>query len=230
MAGDHGGSVARHRRPSALRTGVMLRGRAACAAGVIMVGTVFGVSAAAPQERATAERRPTEAVAAPPPARPQPSLAARGQRRAAPVVNNKVVPLAQAPKASPSPTPTQAPSPEPAPAPPPVPQDAPEDCDAYSGNRLIACAMLADYGFGVDQMPALDNLWTRESGWNERAQNPSSGAYGIPQALPGEKMASCGDDWRTNPATQICWGLGYIKDRYGGPNGAWAFFQANGWY
>ena len=87
------------------------------------------------------------------------------------------------------------------------------------------------YGWGSDeQWEALENLWTRESGWNYRAENPSSGAYGIPQSLPGSKMAAAGNDWRTNPETQIRWGLDYIKARYGGPKRAWAFFQANNWY
>jgi hypothetical protein len=79
-------------------------------------------------------------------------------------------------------------------------------------------------------MPALDQLWAHESGWNQFAENPSSGAYGIPQALPGSKMVSAGADWRTNPATQITWGLGYIRDRYGSPSAAWSFWQANNWY
>ena len=87
------------------------------------------------------------------------------------------------------------------------------------------------YGWGSDdQWAALEQLWTRESGWNYKAENPSSGAYGIPQSLPGSKMATAGKDWRTNPETQIRWGLDYIKARYGGPKRAWAFFQANNWY
>ena len=73
-------------------------------------------------------------------------------------------------------------------------------------------------------------LWTRESGWNHLADNPSSDAYGIPQSLPGSKMASAGADWRTNPATQIRWGLGYIRASYGTPCEAWAHSQAVGWY
>jgi hypothetical protein len=73
-------------------------------------------------------------------------------------------------------------------------------------------------------------LWTRESGWNHLADNPSSDAYGIPQSLPGSKMASAGADWRTNPATQIRWGLGYIRASYGTPCGAWAHSQTVGWY
>jgi hypothetical protein len=69
-----------------------------------------------------------------------------------------------------------------------------------------------------------------ESGWNVNATNASSGAYGLVQALPGSKMASAGSDWQTNPATQIKWGLDYMKDRYGGACDAWSFWQANGWY
>ncbi|GAA4133477.1 lytic transglycosylase domain-containing protein [Actinomadura keratinilytica] len=78
--------------------------------------------------------------------------------------------------------------------------------------------------------PSLEILWTRESSWNERAVNPSSGAYGIPQALPASKLASAGADWRTSSPTQIAWGLGYIKARYKDPCRAWAFWQRNHWY
>ncbi|MBZ5736176.1 lytic transglycosylase domain-containing protein [Nocardioides sp. TRM66260-LWL] len=99
-----------------------------------------------------------------------------------------------------------------------------------SDPRDIARGMLGDFGFGDDQFSCLDSLWTRESGWRVNADNPSSSAYGIPQALPGAKMASAGADWATNPATQIRWGLGYIQDRYGSPCGAWAHSQSNGWY
>jgi hypothetical protein len=96
--------------------------------------------------------------------------------------------------------------------------------------RDIARALLASYGWGEDQFGCLDSLWTRESGWNVYADNPSSSAYGIPQALPGSKMSSEGDDWATNPVTQIRWGLGYIQDRYGSPCGAWGHSQAQGFY
>lgn len=106
----------------------------------------------------------------------------------------------------------------------------PASCNEYSGNREIGCALLLDYGFAIDQMPCLDKLWEKESGWNEKASNPSSGAYGIPQALPGSKMGSVADDWETNPATQIKWGLGYIKDRYGTPCEAWSHSESVGWY
>ncbi|GAA3910996.1 lytic transglycosylase domain-containing protein [Microbacterium invictum] len=102
----------------------------------------------------------------------------------------------------------------------------------YSGGdaRAIARDMLAQRGWGDDQFQCLDALWSRESGWNYQAHNSSSGAYGIPQALPGSKMASAGSDWQTNPATQIKWGLGYIDGRYGTPCGAWNHSQSHGWY
>ncbi|TQL69846.1 hypothetical protein FB381_3765 [Nocardioides albertanoniae] len=94
----------------------------------------------------------------------------------------------------------------------------------------IAKSMLSDFGWGLDQFSCLEPLWEKESGWNTSAANPSSSAYGIPQALPGSKMASAGDDWETNAATQIKWGMGYINDRYGSPCGAWGHSQSNGWY
>ncbi|MBX6722027.1 MAG: lytic transglycosylase domain-containing protein, partial [Dactylosporangium sp.] len=106
----------------------------------------------------------------------------------------------------------------------------PESCSVYQGNRAVGCTLLLQWGFGLDQMPCLDKLWTRESGWSTTASNRSTGAYGIPQALPGSKMSKYGDDWRTNPATQIKWGLDYIKGRYGTPCGAWSYFQSHGWY
>nr|WP_240979971.1 transglycosylase SLT domain-containing protein [Streptomyces sp. HNM0574] len=80
------------------------------------------------------------------------------------------------------------------------------------------------------QFQCFSNIVERESGWDPHAENPSSGAYGLVQALPGSKMASEGADWKTNPATQIKWGLGYMNDRYGSPCGAWDFWQANNWY
>ena len=94
----------------------------------------------------------------------------------------------------------------------------------------IAKSMLSDFGWGLDQFSCLEPLWEKESGWNTSAANPSSSAYGIPQALPGSKMASAGEDWETNPAPQIKWGLGYINDRYGSPCGAWGHSQSSGWY
>ncbi|ASY33002.1 MULTISPECIES: lytic transglycosylase domain-containing protein [unclassified Streptomyces] len=82
----------------------------------------------------------------------------------------------------------------------------------------------------ADQFQCFSNIVSHESGWNYRATNAGSGAYGLVQALPGSKMASAGADWQTNPATQIKWGLNYMDGRYGSPCGAWSFWQANSWY
>jgi len=107
---------------------------------------------------------------------------------------------------------------------------APVPAPAASGDpRAIAQAMLNARGQG-SQFSCLDQLWNRESGWSLTASNASSGAYGIPQSLPGSKMASAGADWQTNAATQITWGLSYIAGRYGSPCAAWAHSQSSGWY
>ncbi len=105
-------------------------------------------------------------------------------------------------------------------APPPDPKTA----------EAIAYNLMASYGFPPQTYySCLYDLWARESGWSYDAEN-ASGAYGIPQSLPGSKMASAGADWQTNPATQIAWGLGYIKAQYGNPCSAWAFEEANNYY
>jgi hypothetical protein len=96
--------------------------------------------------------------------------------------------------------------------------------------QAIAYQMVMDIGWSVSEYDCLVALWTRESHWNVYAENKTSGAYGIPQALPGTKMASVADDWQTNPTTQITWGLGYIEGRYGTPCGAWAHSELKGWY
>ncbi|WP_205650132.1 lytic transglycosylase domain-containing protein [Actinoplanes solisilvae] len=106
----------------------------------------------------------------------------------------------------------------------------PGSCNEYSGSRKIGCALMLDKGFPIAEFPCLDKLWKAESGWNYRAENKGSGAYGIPQALPGKKMSSAGADWKTNPATQIKWGLGYVKGKYDSPCGAYGYFQSNGHY
>lgn len=102
----------------------------------------------------------------------------------------------------------------------------------YSGEdpRSLAKPLVAAQGWGDSEYQCLVLLWNRESQWNPYAENASSGAYGIPQALPGSKMASVGADWRTNPITQINWGIGYIKGRYGTPCSAWAHSNTVGWY
>jgi hypothetical protein len=99
-----------------------------------------------------------------------------------------------------------------------------------SSAEVIGEDELVDEGFDkAAQWPCLYDLWQQESGWNVYAENPS-GAYGIPQSLPGDKMASAGADWQTNPTTQIIWGLGYIKSVYGTPCGAWEHEEADGYY
>jgi hypothetical protein len=95
--------------------------------------------------------------------------------------------------------------------------------------QSIGFNMLSSFGFSTSQWPCLDDLWNRESGWIYDAEN-ASGAYGIPQALPGSKMASAGADWATDPTTQIRWGLGYIQSVYGSPCSAWDHEEADGWY
>ncbi|OZB80100.1 hypothetical protein [Microbacterium sp. 13-71-7] len=99
-----------------------------------------------------------------------------------------------------------------------------------AGAQAYAAGQLGNYGWGQDQFSCLYRLWTQESSWRADALNPDSGAYGIPQALPADKMAAAGPDWRTNGDTQIDWGLSYIQGRYGSPCGAWAHEVANNWY
>ena len=96
--------------------------------------------------------------------------------------------------------------------------------------QAYAAQMCSSYGWSQNDFDCLVKLWNRESGWNPNAYNRSSGAYGIPQALPGSKMASAGADYQTNYKTQINWGLGYIKSRYGSPSNAWSYFLSRGWY
>jgi hypothetical protein len=102
---------------------------------------------------------------------------------------------------------------------------------APSGSpQQIAEQMLSQFGWSSSQFSCLQPLWALESGWNIYASNPSSGAYGIPQALPGSKMASAGPDWQSDAATQIRWGLTYIQGTYGSPCAAWSHDEADGWY
>jgi hypothetical protein len=96
-------------------------------------------------------------------------------------------------------------------------------------SQQIAAGLVASRGWGSNQFSCLVSLWGKESGWRTNAAN-SSGAYGIPQALPGSKMSSAGPNWQTNPVTQITWGLNYIAGVYGTPCGAWAHSQAFNWY
>ncbi|MCK0112279.1 lytic transglycosylase domain-containing protein [Ornithinimicrobium sp. F0845] len=163
-------------------------------------------------ERAAAERRAAEEAAA-----AEAAERAAAEERAAEEEAQQAAARSQERAEAPAEEAAPAPAPEPAPAP--------------SGDpRSIARNMLGNYGWSQDQFGCLDSLWMRESGWSHTATNPSSGAYGIPQSLPASKMASAGADYRTNPATQIRWGLGYIQGRYGSPCAAWAHSQSVGWY
>src|SRR5262249_54103523 len=96
--------------------------------------------------------------------------------------------------------------------------------------RQIAQSMLASYKWAASQFSCLDPLWMHESSWKVTALNAGTGAYVIPQAMPGSKMASAGSDWKTSAKTQIKWGLQYIKGAYGSPCGAWKHWQSTGWY
>lgn len=109
--------------------------------------------------------------------------------------------------------------------------DSPHRFGTVAYSKWYARAyMFRKYGWGKGEFRALEGLWHHESRWSHRIQNSSSGAYGIPQALPGSKMRSAGSDWATNPETQIRWGLGYIKQRYGSPSRAYSFFRSHNWY
>ena len=118
---------------------------------------------------------------------------------------------------------------KPVPAPPPVAAAPVAPAPSPGTAQAIAQKLVTQRGWGSDQFNCLVQIWDRESGWNVYAAN-SSGAYGIPQALPGSKMSSAGPNWQSDATTQITWGLGYIAGRYGTPCGAWSSWQANGWY
>ncbi|MEV6395183.1 transglycosylase SLT domain-containing protein [Streptomyces sp. NPDC051907] len=112
-------------------------------------------------------------------------------------------------------------------------RDSVRDASSFSAKASYTVAevqAMARQMVPADQFQCFSNIVNHESTWNYRAQNPSSGAYGLVQALPGSKMSSAGADWQTNPATQIKWGLNYMDSRYGSPCGAWSFWQANHWY
>ncbi|AIY03895.1 hypothetical protein ART_4296 [Arthrobacter sp. PAMC 25486] len=163
------------------------------------------------------------------------------------------------PESKPFPDPVPAPSPKPVPAPKPVPEAAPQPApepivpeppvvtppggsgalepnlpggavNDPAGAKAYAAGSLGSFGWGQDQFQCLDNLWERESNWRTNATNPSSGAYGIAQALQPSRYGDVGNDWLTNYRTQVTWGLGYIQGRYGSPCGAWDHSQTIGWY
>jgi hypothetical protein len=168
-----------------------------------------------PVESATAEADRIAAEAAAAAAAAAAEAAAQAAAEQAAAEEAAAARSAQAPQAAPRASSAPAPS-------------APSN---PSGAQATARDMMsARYGWGEDQFGCLVSLWNKESGWNANAYNASSGATGIPQALPGSKMASAGADWATNPATQISWGLGYIAGSYGTPCAAWSKSQSVGWY
>jgi uncharacterized protein YabE (DUF348 family) len=149
-----------------------------------------------------------------------------------PVAPKPVVPKPSTPRPAPLPPPKPTPPP---PAPKPAPKPAPTTVIVVTPGsaQAIAKSMMGTYGWNTtSQFSCLVNLWNGESGWRWNATNPSSGAYGIPQAWPANKMATAGADWRTNPRTQIRWGMGYIKGRYGTPCAAWSAWLSRSphWY
>ena len=101
---------------------------------------------------------------------------------------------------------------------------------SVGAKKVAKSIMLSEYAWGADQFNCLNRLWTKESHWNYKARNKRSGAHGIPQALPAIRMESISSDWRTNPVTQMRWGLRYIEARYVSPCGAWAKFKRSNYY
>ena len=183
-----------------------------------------GQAALAAYEAAQAAKR----AAAQEQARQQADAAAKAAALAA--AQKPVNPGPAAPAAPAAPAPAPAPVPTPTPPPvvvPIVPGGAVND---PAGAKSYAAGRLSAYGWGQDQFQCLAQLWTKESNWMTTATNPYSGAYGIAQALPAGKYASAGSDWLTSYRTQIEWGLGYIRDRYGSPCGAWSHSVQYNWY
>ncbi|MBD7995895.1 lytic transglycosylase domain-containing protein [Arthrobacter sp. Sa2CUA1] len=169
------------------------------------------------------------------------AAAETGRPEAGPVINPtrpssppaSAAPSPSTPPATPTP-PVAAPAPPAAPPAPPVQETVPPapaaPVDDPAGAQNYALSSMPGYGWDGGQFRCLVNLWNRESNWRTSAANPYSGAYGIPQSLPGNKMAAFGEDWRTNYRTQINWGLFYIQQRYGSPCAAWAHSEKNNWY
>ena len=211
----------RHRKPRERRGPSKITVAVAGTTAVATIAVVSGVAAAAPNAPASkaAPSRPTAATAASASdatqqvARLKIHLAVLEQHRLAAEARRAAARQAQQSAAQQS-----AGNSASAPA---TPSGSPQQ---------IAAAMLGSFGWSSSEFGCLQSLWNAESGWNPSASNPISGAYGIPQALPGSKMASAGADWQTNPATQIKWGLGYIKQVYGSPCAAWSHEQSAGWY
>ena len=204
----------------------------ACA---VLIG-VGAASQAAEQSAPRAGSEAASATASPAPtlnfdktliaALPAPTAAALAPKSVTKPAAPKATPAVAAPKAAPAPAKAAAaPAAKVAPAhKPAVAVNDPAGAQAYAAGKL------ASYGWAADQMQCLQTLWTKESEWRTTATNASSGAYGVVQSLPAEKMASAGADYLTNYRTQINWGLDYVKERYGSPCGALNFHLSNNWY
>jgi hypothetical protein len=228
-------SRARHRAEDPERHPARKRVLVSAAAVLLAVGTASSASAAIinTDDPSAEERQAAEIVA-------EAGHADRQWDQVAPM--ESILPVKETPAETTAKTEAaEVPEPEPEPEPEPVEEatadsdsggsvDIAADCSEYSGNKAIGCTMTLEAGWDMDEVGCLISLWDRESGWDETAYNSGSGAYGIPQSLPGDKMAANGDDWETNPATQIAWGLDYIEGRYGSPCGAWSHSESNGWY
>ncbi|MFQ4149537.1 hypothetical protein AAGW05_12700 [Arthrobacter sp. LAPM80] len=201
---------------------------AKCMAAVAVVGALVGAGAVAQQVGASGDPSMTSLVSS------------VGNDSAASAVTAPANAAISFPglSVSSNPSPTNAPvkvqsndvKPETAPKPSAAPAPAPVAVDDPAGAQAYASSQLASFGWGADQMSCLTRLWERESSWLTSAENASSGAYGIAQSLPANKMDSTGSDWATNYKTQIRWGLSYIEGRYGSPCGAWGHSESVGWY
>ncbi|WP_445155342.1 hypothetical protein ACTWLI_03730 [Arthrobacter sp. Hor0625] len=227
---------ARHRAVPAQRTSALSRLRAgsagkraavAATAFAVLLGAGAAGQASGQSARADEAARDTaaslqtlnfERVGSNTPASPAPASVEAKASKAAKAPASPTA-KAAAPKKAPA-------APKPAAAKPakPIAVDDPAGAQAYAASQLPA------HGWAPSEMQCLMKLWTKESDWKTTATNPSSGAYGVVQSLPAEKMASAGADYRTNYRTQINWGLQYVEDRYGSPCNALNFHYANNWY
>jgi hypothetical protein len=191
-------------------------------AGVAAVAAILVTGSAASAITATGQDPPARRVALPTVTRTAPDTASRSEVRG---------PLVSRTTAAPTPKParTKAP-PQPTPRPQPTRTHKATPRPQHTAVATTSPKSYALARVGSAQFACLDALWTKESNWNPYARNPTSGAYGIAQALPASKYASAGSDWETNAITQIRWGLGYIKAVYGTPCTAWAHSQATNWY
>jgi hypothetical protein len=201
-----------------------MRYRVAAAAASAILITASAVSAIS----ITGQDQPVDysgIAAAPTVTRAAPDTANRSLTR--PSLHTSAAP-APTPKVTKTPKPTASATHSHQPKPTKTPRASPTPTHTVVATTSPKAYALAKVG--ATQFACLDLLWEKESNWRVTATNPSSGAYGIPQALPASKMASAGSDWQTNAITQIRWGLGYIEAVYGTPCTAWAHSQATNWY